>query len=129
MTVKVNILENGEGVEIVATGVVNGREILQAQEQVYDEKYLANLRYHIIDKTDCTEYDVSVNDIMSISALDEKASAINPDIVVAIIESKHLRFSLSNLWQAKVDNFIFKTKSFINRQEAISWINENKKTR
>ena len=127
MTVKVNILENGEGVEIVATGMVSGREIIQAQEQIYDEKYLAKQRYHIIDKSKCTEFDVTVNDIMSISKFDKKASAINPNIIIAIVESESLRFSLSNLWQAKVNDFISKTKSFVNRHEAMIWINENKK--
>lgn len=126
MTVKVNILENGEGVEIVATGTVNGREIIQAQEQIYDEKYLAKQRYHIIDKSKCTEFDVTVNDIMSISKFDKKASAINPNIIIAIVESESLRFSLSNLWQAKVNDFISKTKSFTNRHEAMAWINANK---
>ena len=127
MAVEVNILENGEGIEIVATGIVNGREIIQVHEEIYDEKYLANQKFHIIDKSKCTEYDVTVNEIMSISKLDEKASATNPNIIVAIIESEYLRFSLSNLWQAKVNDFIFKTKSFLNRDKAMIWINDNKK--
>jgi hypothetical protein len=128
MTVKVNIIENGEGVEIVATGTVNGREIIQAQEQIYDEKYLANQRFHIIDKSKCTEFDVTVNDIMTISKFDKRASVINPNIIIAIVESEFLRSSLSNLWQAKVNDFIFKTKSFTNRHEAMAWINDNKKS-
>ncbi len=48
MTVRVNILENGKGVEIVATGVVTGAEIINAHEKIYDKEHLIYQKYHII---------------------------------------------------------------------------------
>ena len=127
MSVKVNILEEGEGIEIIASGVVYGREIIKAHSDIYDNKHLSKQKYHLIDKSKCTEYDVTADDISAIAALDEQASKINPNIVVAIIESETLRFSLTEVWQASVEDFIFKSKSFNDRNAALEWIEFNKK--
>jgi len=127
MSIQVNILENGEGVEIKAFGIVYGHEIIQAHEEIYNEKYLRNQKYHIIDKSKCTEYDVTAEDIASIAKLDKKASIINPNIIVAIIESERLLFSLTKLWQKHVEEYVFKTRSFVDRNTALEWVAENKK--
>ena len=127
MSIQVNILRNGEAVEIKAFGIVYGHEIIQAHEEIYNEKYLRNQKYHIIDKSKCTEYDVTAEDIASIAKLDKKASIINPNIIVAIIESERLLFSLTKLWQKHVEEYVFKTRSFVDRNTALEWVAENKK--
>jgi len=126
MSIEVNVLDNGEGIEILATGIVYGREIIQAHDKIYDEKYLKNQKYHIIDKSKCTEYDVTAADIEIIAELDEKASRINPNIIIAVIESESLKFTLTDVWQAYVKKYIFKTQAFSSRENALSWILENK---
>lgn len=126
MGIQVNILEDGEGVEILAFDVVHGYEIIQAQSEIYDKTYLSKQKYHIIDKSKCTEYDVTADDIAAIADFDEQAAKINPSIVVAIIESETLRFSLTEAWQARVEDFVFKTKSFSERSKALLWIEQNK---
>jgi len=126
MGIKVNILENGEGIEVLAFGVVHGHEIIQAQSEIYDEKQLRKQKYHIIDKSKCTEYDVTADDIAAIAKWDEEASRINPYIIVAIIESEILQFSLTEVWQASVEDFVFKTASFNDRNAALQWIAQNK---
>jgi len=127
MTIEVNVLENGEGVEILATGIVYGYEIIQAHKKIYDEKYLKNQKYHIIDKSKCTEYDVTAKDIEIIAELDKKASKINPNIIIAVVESESLQFSLTKVWQAYVKKYVFKTQAFASRKLALNWISENKK--
>jgi len=126
MSIEVNILDDGEGVEILATGIVYGREIIQSHQKIYDDKHLRKQKYHIIDKSKCTEYDVTAKDIEVIAGLDKKASIINPNIIIAVIESESLQFSLTRVWQAYVKKYIFKTKSFKSRDLAIDWITENK---
>lgn len=126
MSIQVNILENGEGIEILATGIVYGREIIQAHKEIYDEKHLKSQRYHIIDKSKCIEYDVTANEIEIIAELDEKASTVNPNIIIAVIESESLQYSLTSVWQAYVKKYIFKTSVFASRELAINWVSENK---
>jgi len=124
MTIVVNYIDNNTGVEILASDRVTGKEIIQAHSKIYAKDKLANQRYHIIDKSLCTEYDVTAADIEIISQLDEKAAQVNPSIIVAIIESKSLEFSLSEVWQAYVEPFIQHTHSFKNRADAEQWIRD-----
>jgi len=126
MGVRFSFLEDGRGVEIVAEGLVEGADIIAVNRQVYAEPYLGRQRYQIIDKSRCTEYAVSAEEIEQIAELDLQASRINPGIVFAIIESRQLRFSLTELWQAHLRNSPFATKSFSDRQSALRWISEKR---
>lgn len=129
MSIKINVLENGAGVEILAFDIVHGNELIQASEKLYDNKVFENIDYYIFDQSKCTEYAVSSNDIASIAAVDKKVSKINPNRIVAIIESENLEFSLTDLWQCHVEKFGLKSKSFDNRIMAAHWIVANKKNR
>ena len=126
MTIEVDYIDNGRGVIIRQSGVVTGKEIIAAHDKIYKQHQLHCQQYHIIDKSKCTEYDVTAKDIEIIAELDEKASAINANIIIAVIESESLQFSLTNVWQAYVKTYIFKTKAFATRALAIDWITENK---
>ena len=127
MGVRINILEDGRGVEILAEGVVHGREVIDAHKRIYDERYLKRQRYQIVDKSACTEYAVTADDIDAIAKMDRRASTVNPDIVIAVVESSGLQFSLTELWQAHLAECTFLTKSFGDRQSAMQWISENAK--
>jgi len=122
VTVSTKILEDGEGIEILATDVVHGREIVAELEKIVQ---LNKVKYHLVDKTLCTEYYVTAEDILSIARLDEEASKLNPNIVVALVESIFLDYSLTELWQDHVQDFILKTKSFADRATALIWVKEN----
>lgn len=129
MGLEINFLGNGEGLELRAFGVVHGREIIEANKEFYQPKHLRKLKYKIIDKSKCTEYNVSAEEIAFIAELDEEASRLNPEILIAIVESETLQFSLTGLWQAYVDGFVFNTKSFRDRHSAWEWIAANLKNK
>ena len=74
MSIKINILENGAGVEILAFDIVYGNELIQACEKLHDNKVSANIEYYIFDQSKCTEYAVSSSEIASIAAVDKKVS-------------------------------------------------------
>ena len=122
MPVEVNILEEGRGVEILATGVVYGYEILEANEEIISNKNLGNIQYHLIDKSACTKYNVTTNDILKISEFDRLFAQANPNIIMAIVESKALRFSMTTLWQIIIKKYDFRNNSFKDRDAALKWI-------
>ena len=126
MSIKINILESGIGVEILALDIIYGGELILAHKLVHNNKKLSNKKYYIIDQSKCTEYNVTWKDIKSIAELDKKASELNPNRIVAIIESENLEFNLTELWQCLVEKFGLKSKSFANRNLAEQWIIENK---
>ena len=122
MGVTVRFLQQGRGVEIVAEGVVRGTEVLAANREIYEEPRLRRLRYQLIDKSACTEYALTANDIAALAELDIQAARINPDIVIAIVEAQGLQFSLTELWQAHLRDCPILTRAFDSRDEAEAWI-------
>jgi len=124
--VECKFLEQGKGAEILATGVVRGQEVIAALREIYDPRHLDRQEYQIVDKSHCTEYAVTADEIATIAEVDRQASLVNPNIVIAVIESHHLQFSLTELWQAHLGDCVFPTKSFQSRGAAMQWIAEHR---
>ena len=122
MTIKVNYIDDGVGVEIVATGCVTGDEIIDAHQEIYSPDILKKQRYQIIDRTECKEYIVSSEDIKKIAEIDKAASNSNPDIIIVIIASSDLQFGMSRIWQVYVEDSKFETKIFRDRITAEKWL-------
>ena len=124
MTIKINCIDDGKGIEIIASGCVTGDEIIEAHQEIYSTDNLKRQRYQIIDRTECSEYKVSTEDIERIAVIDKAASKSNPNIVIAIIAPSDLQFGMSRVWEVYVEESKFKTKVFRNRITAEIWLKE-----
>lgn len=124
MTIKINHIDDGVGIEIIATGCVTGDEIIAAHQEIYSPGNLKKQRYQIIDRTDCKEYQVSSEDIKKIAEIDKAASNTNPDIIIVIIASTDLQFGVSRMWQVYVEDSTFETEIFRDRITAENWLKE-----
>jgi hypothetical protein len=124
MTLKINYLENGKGIEIIASGTVTGSEIIARHDEIYSPKNLARQRYQIIDRTQCKEYIVSFAEVQIIAEIDKKASKTNPEIIIVIVAPTDLQFGMSRVWQAYVEESRFLTKVFRERTSAEGWLKE-----
>ena len=82
MPVQVNYLENGIGVEILVEGILEGNDLLNAKIEIYNSKQFHAQKYHIIDRSACTEYYLTADDILAVAELDKKASEINNSIMM-----------------------------------------------
>ena len=122
MAIQINYLDNGIGIEIVATGTVTGEEIITAHKEIYNDENLRKQKYQIIDRTHCTKYQVTSEEVEEISDLDNRASEINPNIIIAIISTTSLQYGISRMWQAYIKDDRFVTKIFEDRASADEWI-------
>jgi len=122
MTIQINYPDNGIGIEIIASGVVTGEEIIKAQDEIYNEENLQKQKYQIIDRTHCTEYQVSSEDIERISDRDNRASEVNSYIIIAVVSSTPLQYGMTRMWQAYIREDRFVTKIFADRKSADEWI-------
>jgi hypothetical protein len=122
MAIQINYLDNGIGIEIIASGIVTGEEIIKAQEEIYNEENLQKQKYQIIDRTHCTEYQVSSEDIERISDIDNRASEVNSYIIIAVVSSTPLQYGMTRMWQAYIKEDRFMTKIFVDRKSADEWI-------
>ena len=123
MTIQVNYLENGIGIEIIASGIVTGEEVIEAHKEIYNKENLKKQKYKIIDRTDCTKYQVYPEDIEKIAEMDDEASRINPNLLIAVISTTSLQHGMTRMWQAYMKNNVFVTKNFLDRISADNWIN------
>ena len=122
MTIQVNYLENGIGIELIASGIVTGEEVIEAQKEIYNEEDFKKQRYKIVDRTDCTKYQVYPEEIEKIAEMDDKASRINPNLIIAVISTTSLQYGMTRMWQAYLKNNVFITKNFSDRISADNWI-------
>ena len=125
MTIDVRYVDNGRGVIIRQSGVVTGKEIIAVHDEIYKQHKVVCQQYHIIDKSYCTEYNVTAKEIKIISSLDCKMASLNPDIIMAVIESNYLQFNLTDVWKVYIEDSIKYSKSFSDHLNALRWIKNN----
>jgi len=123
MAIQINYLDNGIGIEIIASGIVTGEEVIEAHKEIYNEENFKKQKYKIVDRTDCTKYQVYPEDIEKIAGMDDKASSINPNLIIAVISTTSLQHGMTRMWQAYMKNNVFITKNFQDRISADNWIN------
>ena len=122
MTIQINYLDNGTGIEIIASGIVTGEEIIEAHKEIYNKENLRKQKYQIIDRSHCTEYQITSEEVEKIAGIDNKASEVNPNIRIALISPTSLQFGMSRMWQAYIEDDRFVTKIFQDRKSADEWI-------
>ena len=116
MPVTINILENGTGIEFISSGVVTGKDIIQANQKIYIPEYLSRLKYKIIDRTTCTDYLVTSEEMRTISNQDIEASKINRNITIILVTPTKLQYGMTRMWQAFTEITGWKSKIFENRE-------------
>ena len=125
MPIKINILDNGYGIEFYSYGIVKGEEIIEANERIYTQEYLSKLKYKIIDRTNCTKYLVTSEEMKVIVNQDIKASKINNNIIILLVSLGPFQYGMTRMWQALSENTGFNSLIFENRDSANKYINEN----
>lgn len=124
MPVEINIIDNGMGIEFISSGVVTGKEIIEANRKIYNQEHLERLKYKIVDRSDCTDYQVTSHDIEVIADQDMMASEINKDITVLLVAPTELQFGMTRMWQTLSDESGFESIIFKDRPSANKYLKE-----
>jgi len=127
MPIQIKYIDGGIGVEFIGSGVVTGADIIAANKEIYRNENFSRQRYQIVDRTKCTEYRVSHEEIRIIAEQDKAASKTNPNIIVSLISTTDLQYGLSRMYQAYVGDSGFLTEIFRDRKSAEEWIEEQLK--
>ena len=128
MPIEIKYIDGGIGIEFIGSGVVTGADIIAANKEIYRNENFSRQRYKIVDRTNCTEYRVSNEEIRIIAEQDKAASKTNPNIIVSLISTTDLQYGLSRMYQAYVGDSGFLTEIFRDRKSAEEWIEEQLKT-
>lgn len=122
MPVQINFLDNGIGIEFISSGVVTGEEIIEANKKVYNDKNLIRLKYKIIDRTNCTDYRVSTEEMEIIAEQDRIASKINRNITILLVSPTDLQYGMTRMWQAYTGTTGFTSEIFKDRASADEYL-------
>lgn len=122
MTVQVNYIDGGIGVEVIATGVVAGDEVIEAYNKIYAPDRLSKQKYQLIDRMQCEKYFLSAGDLKTIADLDKAAAEVNSHIIIAITSPSELMQQAAEIWKSYVKSSHFVTELFTDRASAIAWI-------
>ena len=123
MPIEIKVTEDGVGVEFIVSGVLTGAEIIEANKQIYGDSNFTNLKYQLLDRTACTDFQVSSDEVQDIAEQEIAAARTNPEMVVAFVSTSDLQYGVSRMYQAYVDDKGFETELFRDRQSAQEWIN------
>lgn len=124
MPITVKYLQSGAGVVYVGSGVVTGREIISANEEIYARHRLLPQKYQLCDLLKVERFDVSEQELATLAGQDIAASKINPDVFVAIVAERDVISGLAHVWEELVGDSQFDTSVFSTMAEADTWIRE-----
>ena len=127
MPIQIKYIDGGIGVEFIGSGVVTGADIIAANKEIYRNENFSKQRYQIIDRTECTKYEVSHKEIIIIAEQDKVAAKTNPNIIIAFISTSPLQYGISRMYQSYVGDEGFLTEVFRDRKSAKRWIEEQLK--
>lgn len=122
MPLTIELLEDGEGIQVSATGDVNGRQIIEANEEIFASNPLSGRRYQIIDYTGAESYDVSTSEIQTLAKQDLAAWDRKPDMIIAIVSEDDLVYGISRMWEGFIGAKSSNTGVFRTVGEARAWI-------
>jgi hypothetical protein len=127
MPIQIKYIDGGIGVEFIGSGLVTGADIIAANKEIYRNENFYRQRYQLVDRTNCTKYEVSHKEIIIIAEQDKVAAKTNPNIVIAFISTSPLQYGISRMYQSYAGDDGFLTEVFKDRKSAESWIEEQLK--
>ena len=108
------------GVIIWHSGIITGKDLLDANHEIYSYQYNQDLQFQLADLTKVEKFDVSKDDMAALAIMDSEVKKDNCQYACSVAPTD-LLFGLSRTWniQAESENFI--TNVVRNRDEALAW--------
>ena len=122
MAIDLKFNDDRTGLEAIASNQVTKSDFMGACSEAFNNKNVVNQKYQILDFSQCTDFELSSDDINSLSQLAINASKINSNIIMAIIAPTDLVFGMSRIYEVYAEESGFKIKVFRNKSEAESWV-------
>ena len=126
MPMEITDLDGGRGNLISGTGVVTEEEYVETFKRHLSQNLdkFKRYRYSICDYTNVTDTNVSTAAITLISNLCEKAAAVNPAAVVAVVASQDWIYGLARMGQSLMYGVGWEQMAFRCRVDAEVWVKE-----
>lgn len=125
MPYSIEHIEDEGGLLVSWTGMVRGDEIIRSYRESFTPlKRLVRLRYIITDYTDADGFDMTPDDILTISEIANAAAEHNDRIYGLAIMTTDLQYGMARMWQSYVDDDKTGWHTFVTRtrEEGLEWL-------
>ena len=122
MAIYLKFNDDRTGLEAIASNQVTISDFMGACSEAFNNTNVVNQKYQILDFSQCTDFELSSDDINNLSQLAINASKINPNIIMAIIAPTDLVFGMSRVYEVYAEESGFKIKVFREKSQAESWV-------
>lgn len=113
---------NPAGVVIAFTGVVSGDEIIALNDRLASEESYSRCHYQVWDFSKATRLDITIDELRGVSERDVAASAINPNVKIAIVGEEKLFRGRDRIFQTLEEVWtIYRPKIFVDVEAAKKW--------
>ncbi|MEW6110042.1 MAG: hypothetical protein AB1632_12885 [Nitrospirota bacterium] len=130
MSIEIKYTDNGTGVIFYGKGRVTGKEIIEANFEVFASKEKAmKYKYGIVDFSGVDELTITDSEMDIIVNQNKEAAEITPGGVIAAIGAKDDVFGIGQMWKAYVAAINWETFVFRSRDRAEEWVKEMVKTK
>jgi hypothetical protein len=126
MGVELIISECGRGFEMRVAGPLDETALIDAHREAFaEEDRLRGYVWALIDYAGADAINFTRAGMRTVIELDLYASAINPDILVAMIARKDAIYGIIRMWQGMAAGIPWQSEIFRNRRNAVAWLEKN----
>lgn len=122
MPYETRLINGGTGIYRVGSGVVTGREMIEAARALKVSAEAKRITHSFIDVTEATEFDVSANNILELAKLANAFAAVVPVMIIALISPSDLGFGMFRTFESMADLPGWKIIVFRTREDGWAWL-------
>lgn len=117
------MLDSGRGVEFIGSGDLAGAEIVEVKQRLLaDEDAVRRWKFGYVLLTNLDSFQITVDEVRAIAALDKRLSVLTPEVVLAVIAPRDHDFGMARMWESVLDIPGWTTAVFRTRGEAEAWM-------
>ncbi|HEY2712097.1 MAG TPA: hypothetical protein VGI60_06245 [Chthoniobacterales bacterium] len=119
------LTEDCLGIVHVGTGLVTGEDLIEgtrtASQLVQNTE---NFQFEFVDLSECSELQVTRQQLEEIVREDRVAATYRPRAIVAIVAPADAVFAIAQQWQHEVEDLDWRTLIARSRPEALKWLRD-----
>jgi head-tail adaptor len=109
------------GVTWTFWGTVSGKELIEANQEVYEDERFRLIRFQVVDLTQVERFDVTPADMRIVARNDHAAARLNPSVRVAVAATDEMVRVLSLYYEGQISDSTWDQQVFDTPTAAKQW--------
>lgn len=127
MNIDIIYTNDGTGIIWLAGKYIYPQDISEANSLVLSDDRFKNVNYAILNFLNCTEFNISTENIPQLAEEDFLLSQINKNLHVAILSPEPYISNIAEAWKKTIDDTGWNIEIFGNKQSGIKWLEDSLK--